>query len=185
MKKISDALKKATDSIAEKTRLDKKLLAIMALAFAGIIALMLSEVVPQEKKAEDEPQSESQTQTDYAAETEAKLKDILSAIEGAGRVKVMVTLESSGEEIYLRDTSLSSDGNDKSGISSDEVNKYIIVDNGDGESGIVAKVISPKIRGVAVVCDGGSSTVVRAAITQTVTALLNISSARVSVTKMN
>ena len=182
--KITDSVKKITDALAKKTRLDKKLLLIIAIGFAGICALLLSEIIPASQK-EPETTEKCTEQTDYAAQTEAKLTDLLSSIEGAGRVKVMVTLESSGEQIYLRDSSLSESSGENSGISSDEVNKYIIIDNGSGEGGIVAKVISPKIRGVAVVCDGADSAVVRRAVTETVTALLNLSSARVSVTKMN
>lgn len=183
--KISVRVKKIVDTVSEKTHLDKKLLLIIAVAFAGICALLLSELLPEREKIQKTQAETSAAQTDYAADIEARLADIISSIEGAGRVKVMVTLESSGEEIYLRDRSLSSSSGENSGISSDEVNKYIIIDNGEGESGIVAKVISPKIRGVAVVCDGAGSNLVRGAVVDTVTALLNISSARVSVTKMN
>ncbi len=183
--KITASIKKITDAISEKTRLDKKLLIIIAIAFAGICALLLSEIAPHPADSDDTTQTTAVGQTDYAANIEARLVDLLSSIEGAGRVKVMITLESSGEEIYLRDSSLSSSGSENSGISSEEVNKYIIIDDGESEDGIVAKVISPKIRGVAVVCDGAGSNIVKRAVIETVTALLNISSARVSVTKMN
>ncbi|MBO5859452.1 MAG: hypothetical protein J6R20_06710 [Clostridia bacterium] len=63
--------------------------------------------------------------------------------------------------------------------------EYVIVDSGDGENGIVVRKTEPKIRGVAVVCQGGGNESVRAQIVETVTALLDISSARVSVVKMN
>mgnify|MGYP006974622555 CR=1 FL=1 len=63
--------------------------------------------------------------------------------------------------------------------------KYVIVDGSSGEQGIVVRQSEPKIRGVAVVCEGGGNQTVKQQIIETVTALLDISSARVSVAKMN
>ncbi|MBQ4604094.1 MAG: stage III sporulation protein AG, partial [Clostridia bacterium] len=63
--------------------------------------------------------------------------------------------------------------------------EYVIVDGDSGERGIVVRVAEPKIRGVAVVCKGADSETVRSRIVETVTALLDISSARVSVAKMS
>ena len=62
----------------------------------------------------------------------------------------------------------------------------MIVKNGSGvEECLVVKVFEPKIKGVAVICQGGDDLAVKKAITETVCALFDISSASVSVTKMN
>ena len=75
---------------------------------------------------------------------------------------------------------------DPSGKSSRESkDKYVIVDGTGEEKGIVVRVREPEIRGVAVVCEGAGSQTVQQQIVRTVTALLGISSAQVSVAKMN
>ena len=61
---------------------------------------------------------------------------------------------------------------------------YIIVKTDNGEEGMLLKVTQPKIRGVAIVCRGGNSPQVRQSITDTVTAVLDISSARVNIAAM-
>lgn len=48
---------------------------------------------------------------------------------------------------------------------------------------MIIKLIQPKIRGVAVVCEGGGSDAVRQEITQAITAVLDISASRVYITK--
>lgn len=50
---------------------------------------------------------------------------------------------------------------------------------------MIIKLIQPKIRGVAVVCEGGGSDAVRQEITQAITAVLDISASRVYITKMS
>ena len=97
----------------------------------------------------------------------------------------MITLESGSEEIYLHNYNYG-ENNDKSGRNSlERKDEYVIVDGSSGEEGIVVRVAEPKVRGVAVVCRGAGSDTVRGQIIETVTALLDISSARVSVAKMN
>ena len=104
-----------------------------------------------------------------------RLEEMISSIQGAGKTKVMVTLDCSDENVYATE--------EKSGDTSYE-NSVVIVENQDGESGVLIKVTQPKIRGVAVVCAGGASPTVRQSIIDTVTAVLDISSARVSIATM-
>ena len=97
----------------------------------------------------------------------------------------MITLESGNEDVYLHNYDYGEDI-DEVGAGNREVkDEYVIVDSGGTENGIVIRVEEPKIRGVAVVCEGGGNAYVKTQIISTVTALLDISSARVSVAKMN
>lgn len=76
-------------------------------------------------------------------------------IEGAGKTEVLLTMENSVEYVYL--------------------------DKGAEKT----KEIEPLIRGVLVVCEGGDSPVVVERITQAVTKALDISSAKVCITKLS
>lgn len=160
------------------------LLAVFLLA-AGAAVLLFSG-----NGGEAEPSSETTAcaetdAADYTRDLEERLVSIISAIEGAGATRVMVTLESSSEEIYLSNFDYGEDVDTSGKNSFERKDEYVIVDGSSGQEGIVVRTAEPKVRGVAVVCQGAGSESVRARIVETVTALLDISSARVSVAKMN
>ena len=64
--------------------------------------------------------------------------------------------------------------------------EYITVKKGsNNEECLIVKVYEPSIKGVAVVAEGADSPAVKKAITETVSAVLSISSAKISVEKMS
>lgn len=93
--------------------------------------------------------------TTYSTEIESDLQKILSSISGCGETRVLLTMENSVEYVYLDDSTTKT------------------------------KEIQPVIRGVLVVCEGGDDPVVTQTVTQAVTRALDISSAKVCVTKLN
>ncbi len=168
---------------------------IILIGFAGILILLLSETwgKPDDVKPDGEQTTNIQTQNDneytYVEDIEKKLGDLIRSIEGAGRTKVMVTLENGVEQVYAtQDKTKSSSSSSSEGSfeeSLDNENEYIVIKtNDDSETGLIVKIIQPSIRGVAVVCDGADSAVVKQNIVEAVTAVLGISSAKVSVAKM-
>lgn len=177
--------KETVNRICEKTHLSKKILLIVFLFISGIILLFISEMPKDKKNVKNTETTTLRTLADdYALALEERLTSIISAIDGVGAVRVMVTVESTGEDVYLHNFDYGENENPDGKNSYEQKDEYVIVNNGDSEEGIVVKVQQPEIRGVAVVCQGASSEKVRAAIVQTVTALLDISSARVSVAEM-
>lgn len=91
----------------------------------------------------------------YSTEIESDLQSVISSIEGAGQTRVLLTMENSIEYVYL--------------------------DNSTTKT----KEIEPLIRGVLVVCEGGDNPVVVERITLAVTKALDISTAKVCVTKLS
>lgn len=185
--KITEPIKNFINKISEKTRISPQMLVAVLLLAAGAAALLLSELSGGEKTV-DTLSSTVMTETDtseYAEKLEKRLASIISAIDGAGETRVMVTLESGSEDIYLHDFDYGENNNSDGKNSVERKDEYVIVDGSSGEEGIVVRVAEPKVRGVAVVCRGAGSDTVRGQIIETVTALLDISSARVSVAKMN
>ena len=59
-----------------------------------------------------------------------------------------------------------------------------MVEGENGEQPLVTMELQPEVRGVVVVCEGGDSPGVAAQVVSTVKVALNISSARISVSKM-
>lgn len=186
LKNITEALKNFINKISAGTRLDKKMLLCVLLLLMGAAALVISEVTVSEEASVPETETSGAYGTnEYIADLENRLTAMISAIDGAGETKVMVTLESGSEEIYLHDYDYGENIDPSGKNSLERKDEYVIVDSGSGEKGIVVRVKEPEIRGVAVVCKGADSETVRSRIVETVTALLDISSARVSVAKMH
>jgi stage III sporulation protein AG len=93
--------------------------------------------------------------TTYSTEIESDLQSVISKIQGAGETHVLLTMENSVEYVYLEDSTTKT------------------------------KEIQPLIRGVLVVCEGGDDPVVVERITQAVTKALDISTAKVCITKLS
>ena len=184
---IAEKIKEITDRISDKTRLSKKLMLVLVLFAAGLVALLFSELGQsrEEKVPQETTTLQKASAQEYVQSLEERITSIISSIDGAGSTRVMITLESGSEDVYLHNYDYGEDV-DEDGAGNREVkNEYVVVDNSGEENGIVIRVEEPKIRGVAVVCEGGGNDYVKAQIISTVTALLDISSARVSVAKMN
>lgn len=162
------------------------MLLCILLLLMGAAVLAVSEITVSEEASVPETETNTAYGTDeYVADLEKRLTAMISAIDGAGETKVMITLESGSEEVYLHDYDYGENIDPSGKNSLERKDEYVIVDSGSGEKGIVIRVKEPEIRGVAVVCKGADSETVRSRIVETVTALLDISSARVSVAKMH
>lgn len=164
-----------------KIKSDKKLMLIILAAAIGIILIVISSL--SESVIETDSTAENMkgfNEYEYADKLEKKLESMISLIKGAGESHVIVTLECDYETVYARDGRISKD--DKS---TDEDNEYIIIDTQDSENGLALKTVTPKIRGVAVVCYGGDNSYVITAVTEMVSAVLDIGTNHISVAKLN
>ncbi len=177
MKKIKEIFL----SVIKKINLDKKSAVVIVIGILGVILLVISEFLPGKEaniKNDNSNEAADTVCTDYEKNIEQRLSSILSEIQGAGKVSVMVTLERTDRNIYAMEEKQSTGNN------SSYENKLVTIKSEDGESGILITASQPEIRGVAIVCTGGNSAVVRQNITDTVTAVLGISAAKVSITTM-
>jgi stage III sporulation protein AG len=160
---------------------NKKHVLLIAVIVVSLLALIAFETMGSSEAAAPKERI-IPTAEEYIASTEKQLKSILSQVEGAGDVHVMITLESCYENVFAKDYSNKTDTQkDSSNINVTE--ELVVVKNTDGEGGVVIKVCEPVVKGVAVVCEGADNIKVKSAITEAVCALFDISSTKVSVTK--
>lgn len=164
---------------------------IVIIGLVGIGLILLSGLLPPKSEATDN-QTDSQVAyvslTQYENNLEQSLADIISSIDGAGKTRVMLTMDSTVEQVYATDKTMSEKDSVNSGEDT-ETNKdtsanstYITVELSDGtQQTVLLKEIQPKVRGVLVVCSGGDNSVVKEKIVDAVTKALDISSSRVSV----
>ena len=137
--------------IRELFRSDKKIKLIAAAGALFLVLAVLSGLFAKPSKSASADIGADIAVTEEALEK--RLCDILSRIEGIGKVKVMVTLDTAGEREYGR------------------------------SSDMIASVTAPSVRGVAVVCDGGNSVLIREKVTSAVMGVFGIGASHVSVTK--
>ena len=165
----------AVKSITEKLKKDKKPLIIIAVGFVGILLLLISSV------------SEKDISTSAAASEPAvtieKLEKILTAliesVDGAGQVKVMVTLDAYDERIYAVNKESESNAD-----SYEQKEEYVLTDSSGDTDGLTVRIIAPSVRGVGISCEGASSDVIKMEITRLVSATLGISVNKIWVTAM-
>jgi stage III sporulation protein AG len=105
----------------------------------------------------------------YRQQLEQQLSDLIAQVEGAGKTTVMITLESGEETIYALDT-LSGQ--------TQEQQTHVLLDDG---TALAQTICTPRVCGVAVVCEGGGDVRVAARITELVGALLDVPSNRICV----
>lgn len=136
-------------------KLDKKLLIILAIGFAGMAFLLLSELWSGKDKSADTKNAKSIQTADsvsYSEDLERRLTDIISSINGAGKTKVMVTLESGLESVYadretIRNGKTAAGSSDRN-ESYESDREYIVIQTDEGgEGGLVIKVIQPRVGG--------------------------------------
>ena len=164
---------------------------IVALGLAGLALILLSSLLPEkpeEKDAAQEQSAVSSTADGSREQLESELASMLSSIEGAGAVRVMITMDTTAEDVYAVDRTASegssaADGASQPNTQHSEQNAYVIVKGKDGsEQAILRKQRMPEIRGVLVVCTGGGSAVTREKITAAAAGALGVPPARVVVT---
>ena len=176
MRKLTEEIERVADSLKK----DRKKLAILLAALAGIILIVISSAGEENISEEDATQPQSDfSESEYTAMIEQRLEETVASLYGAGRASVMVTLECDYETVYARDGSYSKDE-----ASSDEKNEYIIIDSSEHEDGLVLKTVTPRVRGVAVLCEGGNDPYVCEQITEMLSALLDLGSSSISVSKI-
>lgn len=146
---------------------------------AGILLLL----IPAGKKAENEtavqtPVSEASA---YSLEqTERQLESILSEIDGAGRVRVMLTLSGSEERVYQQDEKRS---DSESGSSREAVTVFQSAGSTE-KTPVVTVTRYPVYKGALIVCDGAQSAAIKLAIVEAVSSLTGLGSDKITVIKM-
>lgn len=141
----------------------------------------------------DEWVTENITESDYVRYWEDKLEDSLSYVEGAGKVKVMITLKESEQKIVEKDgpeelsDTVESDaagGNRTTGESRIEKTTIYTVDEKGNSIPYVVKTIPPAVEGVVVIAQGADRLSVRQNIIEAIQVLFDIDMNKITVVKM-
>lgn len=107
---------------------------------------------------------------------EQRLEAILSEVDGAGKVRVMLTTKNDGVTVFQTDTQFSQ-GETRS--------QTVFYKNGtNGETALVQSETAPEYLGAVVVCEGAEHAEVRLQLVRAVCALTGLTGNKISILKM-
>ncbi|MBO5092783.1 MAG: hypothetical protein J6C33_00305 [Lachnospiraceae bacterium] len=136
---------------------------------------------------------DSGADTSYRKQMERELEELLSCMEGVGRVRVMITLRSTGEEIVEKDrpavrSNLSEQDAAGGNRSTNDLNseeETVFVTDADGRQvPYVRKTMQPVVEGVAVLAEGGGNETVCVNISEAIQALFDLDANKIKIAKM-
>ena len=178
---------------------DFKLKLIVMLGILGMAFILISQLMdtgrnPSPGQTPPGSLNAELTTEEYIEALEARLQSLISQIDGVGRNRVMVTLESGVQYVYAQEQRRSTDttregGEDLavSGRFSESVEqRFILVDTEFGRrEALVLTRLPPRVQGVVIVCQGAGNVFVEEKLISVVTTALGIPSTRVSVVKIS
>ena len=151
----------------------KKYKFVLLVVLVGII-LMLLPVSSQTKETEENKSQIPQESFDLAA-MEQRMEEVLGKIDGVGKLRLMLTLQSGTRLTLAEDTQRDQDRTQR---------ETVTLNRGSGNQEIViTNRFYPVYQGAVVVCQGADSSAVRLAITETVQALTGLPSDPIRVAK--
>lgn len=189
-----DVIKNLWDKIAARNADSSiRIKLIIAVGAAAMLLLALPDMCGGCTASNPETVQTEVSAEQYADELEKRLEDMISAVEGAGKTKVMITLQNGKEYIYASEDKLSvntsestgTNGNQSSEAKENSENSYIIIDTDEGEKALIRTELMPSVNGVVVACEGAGDPNVSERVEQVVTTALNISSKRVCITLLS
>ena len=95
---------------------------------------------------------------------EERLESILSQVQGAGKVQVLLSVSCGEETIYQTDL----DRSETADNSSERIQTVLVTDSERQERGLIRQVKPPEYKGAVVVCQGAEDPTVRYAIVEAV-----------------
>jgi len=172
---------------------DLKLKVIVLLGILGMVLILLSQFADDGQTGREQPQTIHNAELvnqEFVTQLEERLQSLISEIEGVGRNRVMVTLESGVEYVYAQEQRRSTDTTHGAGgeipvggrTQESVEQRFILVDTEFGRrEALVLTRIPPRVQGVIIVCEGANNPVVEQKLISVVTTALGIPSTRVSV----
>lgn len=156
--------------------LGKKYRYAILIVFIGIGLMLLPGTSKNEQTKEVKvPESTYLQQPDISE----RLAQMLSKVQGAGKVEIMLTVAQGEKHIYQRDETITSGD---SGTS--KWDTVIITDEDRAQHAIVQQVNPPVYQGALVVCQGAENASVRLAIVDAVSKMTGLGADKISVVKM-
>ncbi len=146
----------------------------------GLVLLMLP---TGEKETETDSDTAAQTveRSDFELEVfTAQTEELLSGISGAGKVKLLLTLETDGVNTYLADETSYEETERR-----ETESQTVLVKQGSDEAPVSVTREFPAFRGAVVLCQGGQDPKVILGIKEAISSLTGLGMDKITVLKMD
>jgi len=171
MSDVINKLKQKSSNLISELKNNKafKIIAIIILVIAIILILFGSNFTSKKNT------QTSSTIEQYVYSLEEKLTETLSAVKGAGKVKVVITIESGMETVLAMKTTVT-----ETASGTETVETPILV---NGKT-VVVKELYPEIVGVLIVAEGADSLSVMSKLQQATVSLLDVNVNQIEILTM-
>lgn len=194
--KIKESFKKYIVKIKEGKNIEWVAVILVAAIVISIYTSTLNKA-PTDSQEDIVPENQGELHwvdedTPSASRDEHRLREVLSAIKGAGRVEVMVTY-SSGKEIVTAmntvESSTITEEEDNSGGArhinqTDKNSQPVTMNDSDGSKPIILKEVEPEIKGVIIISEGAEDIRVKMELMKAAQIALGINPNQVEVFEM-
>ena len=143
---------------------------------AGIVLMML----PGKNSDSEEIETNENIPVSEERNMEEKMENILSCVEGAGQVRVMLSIAKGEASVYQTDSSYSQNDNG----TDTKTQTIIVADNSRNESGLIYQKNPPVYQGAIVLTQGANDPKVKLAIVDAVMDITGLGADKISVLKM-
>lgn len=167
---------------------------LIVLILIGVLLVIISLPTGQKKKASAVDtaavvSSESTTLEAYVSQQETRLEKILSKIQGAGQVRVMITAKASKELVVEKDLTTKNSSSAESSGDGNKIQEEVTTEEStlynSGANPYVVKELEPVIQGVVVAAQGGGDSVIVDDITYAIQVLYDLPVHKIKVVKLN
>ena len=169
----------------------------LILGIFGVLLLVIAMPVEKAQKkdsgmtqtqpaAEDETAESGQERADDSiAELESRLEETLSLIDGAGQVRVMITMKDTGEKVVEKDITCRTDAASGGSQNTEQSQSSVYTRDGNTETPYISNEMTPQVEVVLVVAQGGGNSMVEQNILQSVMALFPLEAHKITIVKMS
>ena len=139
------------------------------IAVLGVLGVLLLLLGPKGASDGETRVNEIHLYDAYEAAIEKKLETFCSCINGIDRVKAFVTLDTSAETVYAQNYTAGAN---------QTVYEYLLFGT---EAALPLYEVTPKIRGIAIVCDGGDDAYIQKMLTELISSATGVPTNKIKV----
>lgn len=148
----------------------KKIFLLLALAFVGIIAIVLGNSTDSEESVRGGIEELDPSQ--YSQMLEERVEELCNRVDGVSGAYAVVTLKGGYQAIYAIDS--------QSGNTTTK-NQTVVIGSGAEEQAILQGYCYPEIAGIGIVCHGGDSYEIKNKIVSLISSAFNLSANKIFV----
>ena len=149
----------------------------------GLALLLFPTKKESGEEAVSEPEAASPTEPE--ASLEERLEKLLTEVDGAGRVRVMLTISRGEETVYQTNETTEQRTTDSGTEQVVTVTTVLVPSGSSTEEALPVTVTGPVYLGAVIVAEGGGLASVRLDLTNAVSSLTGLGADKITVIKMN